>query len=450
MKNKNLVLKGIIIFLIVLLIISLVTISSYAYMLLSDKNIAKGVSINGIDVGEMSKQNAENTLKEYYEPKINKNVVLKWDDKSETVNLSKLGVSYDYDKAVNEAYMIGKGKHVINDLKSILNAKSNGYDITLERNVKAAAVDSILKSIQSSVNKPAKDAQLEYKSGNFVILPDSNGEQFVYDKSKQLLLDRIKNDDGSDTINLYTQTVKPKYNQEYFKKVNTKVASYKTYFNTSDANRSYNLKIGAEAVNGTVLMPGQAFSLNKTLGPRVADNGYKTAHVIQDGKLIDDYGGGVCQIATTVYNAAVKAQMKITSRDHHEFPVTYVAPGLDATISGDWLDLKFVNTSNYPIVITSYIIDNSFNVDIYGFNYMPGVDVELDSKIVKINPAKTEYKNDSSLAYGQEVVDRDAHDGLVVDVYKKVYKNDKLVSNEKIYTDNYDTINAIVRKGTKK
>ncbi|WP_051585938.1 VanW family protein [Caldanaerobius polysaccharolyticus] len=421
---------------------------TYAYLLLSQKTIAKNVYVDNINLGGLTKEAALAKLKEQYDGVLKKSLTLLWDRGEKIVSYSDLGVSYNYGEVIDRAYAVGKDKNIMKALKEIYDASKYGVRLQLQMNIDTKKIDDILTAIAKEVNVPAEDAKLIFNKGTFTVIPDKKGKKLDVAASKEEILKSIKA--GGQLVRLKVDEIMPKYTAEFFSRVNTKIASFSTKFNPADANRTDNIKVAAKALNGTLLMPDEEFSLNKTLGPRIISNGYKSAPVIVNGKLVDDVGGGVCQIATTLYNAVLRANLAVTSRIHHQFPVSYVPPGLDATIAGDWFDFRFKNTSKYPVYISSYVSGNRFNVDIYGDNYLNGMTFEFKSDVIKVNKAKTIYVDDNKLPYGKEEIERPAHDGVVVDVYKYTYRYGKLISKEKLYRDTYETVDAIVRRGINK
>lgn len=158
----------------------------------------------------------------------------------------------------------------------------------------------------------------------------------------------------------------------------------------------------------------------------------------------------MCQIATTLYNAILRADITITERYHHSFPVAYVPPGQDATISGDVLDLKFKNSTQYPIYIESYIDGNKLVMNIYGYVKNPSRWVDIQSEIVEKYEPKIKYIDDPTLPQGEEVVDIQPHTGYKVNTYRLIYENNKLVKREFLYTDVYKPVDGIIKRGTKK
>jgi hypothetical protein len=148
--------------------------------------------------------------------------------------------------------------------------------------------------------------------------------------------------------------------------INTPLASYSTSLGGSSRNRRHNIRLACEAIDGTVLLPGQVFSYNDTVGPRSERAGYRTAPVIIRGELVPGTGGGICQVSTTLYNAALLTDLKIVRRSHHQFPVAYVAPGRDATVAYGSIDLRFANSLPRPIMLDVKMIGSRVIGRVFG------------------------------------------------------------------------------------
>ena len=146
--------------------------------------------------------------------------------------------------------------------------------------------------------------------------------------------------------------------------IDTKISSYTTYF-SNYGNRGSNLVLASQRLNGSVVMPNEEFSYTNVVGPYTYGIGYKVATAYIDGEISSAIGGGVCQLASTLYNAELRAGLTTTARKNHIFAQDYVPKGLDATIYSDTVDLKFKNELQYPIYISSYVIGGSLNVDIW-------------------------------------------------------------------------------------
>lgn len=144
------------------------------------------------------------------------------------------------------------------------------------------------------------------------------------------------------------------------------LGSKTTYYNTSVKGRSTNIRLAAEAIDGTVLQPGETFSLNGVVGRRTAAKGYQTAIIFQNGKQVEGLGGGVCQVSSTVYGAVLYADLQVTERSSHQFQVSYTPVSQDAAVYYGSQDFQFVNDTDNPIKIAADASNGSLTVTIYG------------------------------------------------------------------------------------
>ena len=197
------------------------------------------------------------------------------------------------------------------------------------------------------------------------------------------------------------------------------LASSKTYM-AGTANRRNNIRLAAKAVDGTILMPGETFSYNKTVGERTAAKGYKEATVYVAGQDKQELGGGICQLASAIYYCTLYADLQIVSRTNHRFAVTYVPYGLDATVAWPSLDYKFKNNTDYPIKISATTDGNDLIVKFYGTRANDNY-VEMKTVQLSKTPFSTVYQIDESLAAGQTKDLVHAYTGYKYESYRCVY-----------------------------
>lgn len=228
------------------------------------------------------------------------------------------------------------------------------------------------------------------------------------------------------------------------------LATYTTRYDPTNKNRSNNLTIAANKINGTILMPGETFSYNKVVGARTIEAGYKEAGAYAGGKVVQDVGGGICQISSTIYNTALLANLEIVDRSNHQFLTSYVPVSRDATVSWGGLDFKFKNTRTYPIKIVASAKNGLAKVSFYGIKEETEYEVVIQSKTLSYIPYTVKYIEDSSLAKGKEVVSQSGYNGCKSEAYRVLKLNGKVVSKTLLSRDTYDPMQRIIRRGTKK
>ncbi len=191
------------------------------------------------------------------------------------------------------------------------------------------------------------------------------------------------------------------------------LATFETeYVNNPD--RTTNLRLAARKINGKVIMPGETFSYNKVVGKRTRAAGYKSAAIYRNGEVVDDVGGGICQVTTTLYNAVTKADLKVTERRNHQFVPTYISAGKDATVSYGSTDFQFVNSRDYPIKLEAYVSDGICKVAIYGLRTDDEYNITMTSKIIK-----------------------ETSRSIVAEAYKVYRRDGEVVKTEYLHRDTY-------------
>ena len=227
-----------------------------------------------------------------------------------------------------------------------------------------------------------------------------------------------------------------------------------------NSNRTNNLRLACEAINGLILNPDEVFSFNNVVGPRTKKNGFEKATVYNYGKEEEGYGGGVCQVSSTMYVAAVRANLEITKRTQHGLVVGYTDLGLDATVNydGKKIDFAFRNNTDSPIYIITkvmkkpYVDKNHYLVicDIYGPALEEGVTYDLVATQVEVpipEPTMVPDKKAEHVVYTDETYTEPGRIGYEVDSYKVKYVNGEKVEETHMYHDTYDVVQPIIYTG---
>jgi hypothetical protein len=221
---------------------------------------------------------------------------------------------------------------------------------------------------------------------------------------------------------------------------------WETKFSVADKDRNFNLKLAASKINGHVLAPGAEFSFNEVVGDRTEKQGYKIAHVITAGEMVDGLAGGTCQISTTLFGASFFAGLDIVETHTHSRPSAYTPFGFDATVTYPWVDLKLKNPYDFPIVIHYVVAGGVSKVEILG-KKRPYDKVVFEREILEQTPFVSEERLDSSMPLDSMIYDQEGFDGYKVIRYRKLYKGNKVVKTNK-WQINYKPVTEFVRRGT--
>lgn len=220
------------------------------------------------------------------------------------------------------------------------------------------------------------------------------------------------------------------------------LSTFSTSYYASNVNRTTNLRLASNKIDGIVLMPGDVFSYNQVVGRRTEEAGFKNAAIYENGQVVDGLGGGICQISSTLYDAVVKADLEIVSRTNHMFKTSYLPAGHDATVVYGSIDFKFKNSRDYPIKIISDVSGGLATISIYGMARETEYDISIDSKIIRSLPYSTEYQRNS--AYRSGSIIQSGTNGYVVEAYKIYSLNGNEVKRELLSRDTYSPMNKII------
>lgn len=213
---------------------------------------------------------------------------------------------------------------------------------------------------------------------------------------------------------------------------------------SGSSNRKSNVKLSASVCDGIILLPGEVFSYNNTTGSRTSDKGYLPAPSYVGGKSTDEVGGGICQTSSTIYYAALNANLKIVERHNHMFAVGYVPDGMDATVWYGASDFRFENDTEYPIKIVTVYENSRLTVQIYGTK-TDDLYVKMTNKELSSTSWSTEYKVDPSLPAGSTRTEQTPYRGRVVEAYRNVYDGSgNLVSSTLETKSTYKMRNQII------
>jgi vancomycin resistance protein YoaR len=221
---------------------------------------------------------------------------------------------------------------------------------------------------------------------------------------------------------------------------------YVTKFPVTDRDRNFNLKLAASKLDGVVLKPGEEWSFNATVGERSQRMGYKVAHVITAGEMVDGLAGGTCQISTTLFGAAFFGGIDIVKTTNHSRPSAYTPLGFDATVVWPDTDLKLKNPYDFPVVIRYVVANGEAKVEILG-KQRPWDKIVFERKVIEESPYSTEERLDDEMPQDQTSIDQEGFNGYKLERFRRFYKRGKLVRSNK-WTVSYKPVTEYIRRGT--
>lgn len=355
------------------------------------------------------------------------------DDKLIITN-GKSGIEVQEDKL--EEKIIGNVK---DQLKDVIN------DIKIPtKEVEAEKID--IEKIHDEIYREAKDAYIE--EDPFKLHVEENGLDFniSMEEAKKIVKEE------KEEYEIPLKITKPKVRTEdlgdkIFKQT---LSKYTTIYDAGNTSRASNIALACKTINETIIQPGETFSYNKVLGNTTKEKGYKLGGAYVGGKVVQAYGGGICQVSTTLYNSVLYANLEIVERYNHSYAVSYVPAGRDATVSYGGKDFKFKNNRNYPIKIVANAKNGVVNISLKGIKEDKEYDIEISSSVLSTTPFETTYQDNNTLAEGKQKIIQKGHNGYKSKAYKIVKYNGKVISKTLLSSDTYKPMNRIIEKGTKK
>ncbi len=423
---------------------------------------ADGVRIEGIDVSGLTMIQARNEVLSSINRKLGDlSYTLQIDDKDWAIAADEMGIKTNIDEVIEEAINAGRGETSGDDEEPAVMAFN--VALSADRTKVVAALNRIAEETNTRpVNAHAVPSLSENHHAHFQYVDGKDGRELDVETLSNAVIDNVKKEAYQAQIEPVFNYTAPSVKVDFIKENTKFISEFTTTFsNSSDQttqNRVANIRKATEMINCLVVNPNIEWSFNDFVGPRTLKGGWLEANGISGG---DSYtlqaGGGICQVSTTLYNALLRGNVKITDRKKHSIPSTYVTEGLDATVDTSGIDLKFLNDTGAPLYVFVYVTKNEksnrkldITVTLYGKPLDEGVKYVARTELLEREPlaAEPEYIKDSTIPKDYQVLQTQARDRIVVEVYLDKYVDGKVVDSKYLYKDTYRGNVAKYRVGT--
>ena len=419
-----------------------------------DSVICEGISINGIDVGGMTPEEAKGVVETYVTELQDRELIIQINDEKIATTMGNLGYSCDVDATIEKAFAMGKTGGFLNRYREQKALAADGSEVTMEAIVDEAALRNFLETEGAKYDEEPENAGLTRENGVFVVTDHKNGRKLsvneTMDLVKAYMTVEAMQTENDLLIEAVVLDVEPEYTTEMVSLCNDVLGKFSTSYATSSSSRAGNVANGARLINGSIVWPGETFSTGGTMNPITAENGYFMAGAYENGQVVDSIGGGVCQVATTLYNAVLLSELEIVERSNHSMIVSYVKPSMDAAIAGTYKDFKFKNNTDAPVYIEGVTAGRVITFTIYGHETRPeNRTIKYESEVLQvINPGEEKVTEDPTKPTDYREVTQSAHVGYKAQLWKIVYEDGKQVSREKVNYSSYAPEPAYVIVGT--
>lgn len=422
-----------------------------AVALVNTDRIFPGVTIDGINVGGMTRADAESALGQggVDNSRVNLHVVADaytYDITGYDVplyrNVSEMAaVAYAAGRG-NTTALRGSGRTPLSERVATIRAMQQS-PVTLQTQITydRDAVRKIAENIAADVTCTPVNATVESfdpATKQFTFNSDISGAYLDANSVYQTLTGVLDMGNYTASLRLQSDTVLADVTKSQIVGKFGRISTYTTK-TTSNSNRNTNIDLSCQAINGYKVAPGDTFSFNQATGQRTAAKGYKEATAISGGQSVPEVGGGVCQTSSTLFNSVARANLEIVYRSPHAWPSSYVQKGMDATVNWPNLDFKFKNDTEWPIYIVANYSKQKCTVEIYGMLLPDGVSIDLESTVTRTidPPSDTKYVQNTKLAAGTQETTIKKRTGYVVETYQIWYQNGKEVDRKLLCTSTY-------------
>lgn len=429
-----------------------------------ENKIYPGIRIDGISFGGKSKSDVENYFHDKNIPLKNLRLTLVFEDKIATLSSQDLNVYFDGKLSAAQAYSVGRSGQFLTDNLHKWQGLTYGLNFSSILNINKDSIDETLERLSEAIDIGPQDALFQFENGKVITFRQSKpGRGLNKDATKKPILSYINSfskqpdiSPGLKQIDLQVDVLNPRITTENSNNFGIKelLGTGKSRFHGSIPGRIHNVALAADKINGHLISPGAEFSFNDTVGDISASTGFQPAYIIKEGRTVLGDGGGVCQVSTTLFRAALNAGFPVTERHAHAYRVHYYEEespiGLDATVFAPSYDLKFKNdTPNYILIQAKTDTDNySLAFDLYGTSDGRMVTITKPVLYGETPPPPDLFQDDPTLPLGMvKQVDWSAWGGKTNFDYS-VERNGQVINKQSFFS-NYQPWRAIFLKGTK-
>ncbi len=420
----------------------------FAPGVLEANRICRGVTVGGYDVGGMTMPEAGAHLRAQMSKCETAPISLRLGDETWRVSPEEIGTVVDIEAALRAAYSIGRSGRLYARLVQRRQAAREGVEIPLVVSVDEQRLRDLVFALANVVQVQPVDARIVITDEDEVIIePSSEGRQLDVDG----LISRLRSTTlarGTREIDLPVERVLPAVltSELQARGIARLLGQYTTKFKASNVKRSENIRLGAAMIDGTIIAPGDVFSFNEVVGPRTPERGFLEADIIVNAELVPGIGGGICQVSTTLYNAALLSDLQVVSRINHSLPISYVPLGRDATVSYGAIDLKIKNNTDHHVLLKASVDKDTITFKVFGDlprDMVIGIETQV---LEKIDPGVIEQVDEKSPPGSHTTIQAGAP-GYLVAVWRVVKSGDVEIRRELISRDRYKPQPSIVKAG---
>lgn len=408
-----------------------------------DAVISNGVLIEGIDVSGMTLDQASAAVEEKITQLGETMVTLTIGDNQVTATLNQLGLEWENREILDEVKNLGTTGNIVQRYKDQKDLEHQNKEYELTFTTDENKCRGFVEGCSIYNTEPVNGTIYTQDDGTPGVEGGTDGITLKVEESVDAVQAAVEEWNGGElSIDLAVDRVSPEVTAEELSLVKDVLGTATTDYSASSYARATNVENGCAKISGTLIMPGESYSVTAAVIPFTAENGYQPAPSYEENRVVDSYGGGICQVSTTLYNAVLKAELEVTARSNHTMVVNYVDLSKDAAIAEGVMDLEFVNNKDVPIYIVGYAYGGTLSFTIYGHETRPANrTIEFESRTTStIEPSGTKlYPNvEQSVGYVNQT--QSPHTGYTAELWKNIYEDGVLVDSVQINSSSYQAV----------
>ncbi len=408
------------------------------------ERMAPYVTIGGIEVAGMTGEEAVQALRTRWVPSLPDAVSVTFPGGEWDAEREELGVRLELDAAVRDALAVGREGGLTDQIRARL--RTEAVDIAVPVQINEEVLGDAIGALSHVVDRDPVDADFKVVGEEIEIIPGKEGRLLDIEATMQAVRDSLT-DPAATEVEAVVEVKRPSITTEDLAHIEVVLGRFSTSY-AANRDRTHNLTLATRALNESLLRPGETLSFNETVGRRTAAGGYRAADTFVDGEIVQSIGGGICQVASTLYNAVLLANMDIVQRRRHSRPVNYIDVGRDATVYWGQQDLEFKNSLKHPVVILGEVGGGQITFRILG-SRADKADVEITRHGLTRLPHEERRIDDPELEEGEEEVETPGRDGWRVTVRRKATRDGTVIRDQQLHSDHYAPQTEVIRVGTK-
>jgi len=408
---------------------------------------SKGIFVQGIDCAGMTSAQIAEAVDALVAQLGQTSVTITVGDQTTSVPLSQLGLRWTNREIISEIMYLGSSGNIIQRYKDRKDLEHTNRRFNLNFAADEAQAAAVAQSLSVYNTQPVNATIYTKDDLTPGVDGGTDGISVNVEETAALLRSTVAGWDGSSPlhVNAVTVSTKPDVPYEELAIISDVLGTATTDYSASSWGRAINVENGCHKISGTLLYPGEEFSVTAAVTPFTAENGYEQAPSYEENRVVDSYGGGICQVSTTLYNAVLKAELQVTARSNHTMVVAYVPLSKDAAIAEGVMDMAISNTKDEPIYIVGYTYGGTITFTIYGHETRPANrTLEFESRTIQtIEPTQAKLYANAGQSVGYINQTQSPHTGYVAELWKNIYVDGQLVDSVQVNQSTYTAVGTI-------